>query len=567
MKNTLKGNDKGAALVAVIMTMLVLSILSVALLSATTSNLKNGLDEREYQSSYYIAEGGVTYHAQEVKSKILDIYNDSDIDTANDFFNAIDTNLTDPSMSKTLNVSSGHFDEQYGGAPDAEVRVIKDTGPSADPNMRTYIIESTGTVDGITRKVYKPITFKWVNKNNTKLHTEYAIYTEGNMDNVQGTIKGPIFSKANIKLGNVVTVQGSVYSVGNITVAGGKVEEFTYSSGDTSVTGGNVMGSVYSNKKFSISNGMVEGSVYAKGEVNKVGGDIKGDVFSEKDISDVGWGSIKGTKSANTTVTLPKFPEIPTEEDVFAITEDDFPTFPSISEHISSLNITAESADSDKTLNLTNSITYIKDIGVHADTKLKIKYSPDSILMVDNFNVSQGTVELDGTGLLNLYVKDNITITAGSKFNHINSSDDEELRNTAEKLMVYIGPSSGPSKKKFSLTGDTNFNGSIFAYDADLELGASGNVMGNIFTLGNKVDISGGSSSNSLVLYAPNAHVEVGGSGKFFGPIIANTFKISGGGSVIYDPDKQLPGSPLTPEEPLDNVDILIASETPITER
>lgn len=572
MRNTLKGNDKGAALVAVIMAMLVLSIMSLAVLSATTSNVKNGLEEREYQSSYYIAEGGVTYHAQEVKSEILDIYNDPDIDTADDFFNAIDTNLADPGMSKTLNVSSGHFEEQYGGAPDAEVRVIKDTGPSADPNMRTYIIESTGTVDGIPRKVYKPITFKWIDKDSAVWQSKYAVYTKGNMNNIKGKIKGPVFSDADITFTDGMTLDGDAFAKKNIYAEGGIINGFTHSLENTNLTrNGHITGNVYSNKRFdmnSVEGGKVEGSVYAKGEVTKNSGDI-GNIFSEKTILVSGWGET-GEVYQNTTVTLPDFP---TTESPINITEADFPIFPSPSDCVqkASMPIDSNTPATERILNLTNSVTYVPNISVESDVDMTIKYSDNCILMVENFDVGQGTIKLDGTGLLKIYVKGNITTTGSSKFNYNDSTDYSELKKTAEKLMIYIGPSAGINKKSFSLAGDTRFNGSVFAYDANISLDGSGNMVGNIFTLGSKVEISGGAeaggSDGKLMLYAPNADTEFSGSGTFNGPIISNTFKTTGNGTVIYEPNIGLPVTPLTPIEPLDNVDGLIASETPITEK
>ena len=89
MMYSLKDDNQGVAFVAVMMAMLVLSILSVAVLSMTTSNLKNGLEEREFQSTYYIAEGGADYYTEDLKGEILEAYNDAD--TADEFFAAIES--------------------------------------------------------------------------------------------------------------------------------------------------------------------------------------------------------------------------------------------------------------------------------------------------------------------------------------------------------------------------------------------------------------------------------------------------------------------------------------------
>ena len=51
MKSSLKNDNRGAALVAVIMAMLVLTLLGASALSMTTSNLKNGIKERDFQAA------------------------------------------------------------------------------------------------------------------------------------------------------------------------------------------------------------------------------------------------------------------------------------------------------------------------------------------------------------------------------------------------------------------------------------------------------------------------------------------------------------------------------------
>ena len=142
MKNTLKGNDKGARLVAVIMAMLVLSIMSLAVLSATTSNVKNGLEEREYQSSYYIAEGGADYYTEDLKGKILEAYIDAD--TVMTFFNSIESSRLDV----TVNESSALYDRQYNSQPEVEMTLKQDGTYGSGSTTRTYIIESKAMLDG-----------------------------------------------------------------------------------------------------------------------------------------------------------------------------------------------------------------------------------------------------------------------------------------------------------------------------------------------------------------------------------------------------------------------------------
>lgn len=506
MKNTLKGNDKGAALVAVIMAMLVLSIMSLAVLSATTSNVKNGLEEREYQSSYYIAEGGVTYHAQEVKSEILDIYNDPDIDTADDFFDAIDANLADPSISKTLDVSTGHFEEQYGGAPDAEVRVIKDTGPSPDPNVRKYIIESTGTVDGIPRKVLKPITFKWIDKSVDPWEPEYAVFTYGPLTVTDGDVYGPIFSQGKMTINWGLTINGDAYSMGDL-VNSGRITGKAYSKGnlhnDWSVT--------------------IEGNVYAEGDVIN-NGIIVGDVYANGNVT--GGGTINGTVYSGSAVDLPEFPPLPEEGTELPLTDPfrkfkGFPAFPTESQYVERESINTN-VEMPYTLDLGSSaVTYIPTINITNSRVLTIKYTNNDILMVDNFNIETGDVYLDGTGTLKLYIKNNMNFNNG-ELNKCDSNVEEDILDVAEKLMIYS-------------------RGSII----ELKGGAS-------------VILAKG-------VYAPNATVKAVSDGKIDAPVIAHKYEMTGSNSFIryYPP---IPGAPTPPPPIPTDPNELVHSEEPIRE-
>ena len=70
-------NEKGMAMVAVMMSLLVLSLVGTAAVTVASSNVRVGLNERELQASYYIAEAGANYYMEDLRADILDAYNNT----------------------------------------------------------------------------------------------------------------------------------------------------------------------------------------------------------------------------------------------------------------------------------------------------------------------------------------------------------------------------------------------------------------------------------------------------------------------------------------------------------
>ena len=160
MKKSLKNNDRGMALVAVIMAMLVLSLLSVSALATSTSNVKNSLKEREFQAAYYIAEAGANYGVEYFKNQVTQNFDNGDSEIVPDTLIA---EIEDIDLD---------FEEQYGSEPIAETTLEVDD--TATPTI--YTVVSKGTIDEISRVVYKPITL-----NITAIDgfaVDYTVYTK-----------------------------------------------------------------------------------------------------------------------------------------------------------------------------------------------------------------------------------------------------------------------------------------------------------------------------------------------------------------------------------------------------
>lgn len=530
MKISLKDDNQGIALVTVIMTMLVLTLLSVSSLTVTTSNLKNGIEERKFQSAYYIAEAGANYGFEYYKSKLLS--NNNDID------------------SLELSVASGHFSEQYGDSPTASVKLI---GPEigAAPQEKIYTVMSIGTIDSISRTVTKSFIIKRTSGGGSGFKSDYAILTKGSMDFEGGEVNGPIFSNGDINLSlteGETIINGNVYSRGNL---------------------------VFDNSA------KIYGDAYAKGflKLNNWGDFISNNAYILKDIYINTGNTLEGHIRGNAYI-----PASGTEEgfikmnEVELPSEDSFPKFPDFPNE-SECVIKTKSDIVDGVLDIRgpNKATYIPQPTVKFPTndpyiaELKIKYDDGDILMLNSLDIGWSTINLEGNGRLNIYIKGSIKLNGLAlnipKGQNRENYTVEKAKENANNLAIYVkGDSNRGNNKQIKVEGSDVIIGSIFAEDANFTVSGSGKFHGNLVTGGQEVLIEGGAKATTQIIYAPNAHVILKGSGHLKGPIVSNTFKSDGDGNVSYDPEsdsEEIIDDPFFP----DTEDIIEIIPGPVTEK
>jgi hypothetical protein len=149
----------------------------------------------------------------------------------------------------------------------------------------------------------------------------------------------------------------------------------------------------------------------------------------------------------------------------------------------------------------------------------------DRVLHVGNLDITQGHLNVSGTGTLTIYVENRLTLGSTSTIN--------QTRSTVESLFVYY---KGTTALNFE--GRTGINGSLFVESADITLtgnstlSGSGGVAGNIISGGKNVTISGNAASLARVIYAPDANFKITGSGVVRGSIVCKTFFSDGDGRV-----------------------------------
>jgi hypothetical protein len=164
---------------------------------------------------------------------------------------------------------------------------------------------------------------------------------------------------------------------------------------------------------------------------------------------------------------------------------------------------------------------YIPSLNISGGWTLNIDTGgEDRVLHVGDLNIQQGHVNIVGDGKLTIIAENDLELNGSSTFN----SDGDQ-----NKVFTYYGGS-----EELNFAGATNFNGSVYARDADIRIGGSGGIQGHIITGGENVTINGAAEAISRALYAPNAHVSLTGSASVTGSIISNSFSAVGNSRVYF---------------------------------
>ena len=198
----------------------------------------------------------------------------------------------------------------------------------------------------------------------------------------------------------------------------------------------------------------------------------------------------------------------------------EFPSFPPKNDVVS--NITISGGGGPVTYNAdAYDGKFIPTLTIQSNKVLQLNTgNVDRVLHVGHLNISQGHLDILGTGKLTIYVENQITLGGSSSANRYR---------LPESMFIYYAGTNA-----LSFTGSTGFRGGMYAETANITLGGSGGIQGNIITGGTNVTINGDAEAFSRVIYAPNAHFSLGGSARVRGSIVCNTFASSGTGRVTY---------------------------------
>ena len=507
-RNYLQKNSHGYTFMIAVFVIVLIAVLGLGLMLTTSNTLNITKHERNDQSIFYIAEAGLNVEKKAVYTLVNNAYDftrnkhkqtkkeDRDkIDFVKIFIEQINDGLPDQP------VSNSSFEPQFNQQPEACVKV---TMESESP--LAIKIESTGYLSSSENpiEIDKECTER-ISKHHRVveqiLEVDVNLKFLTDIDDSDGD--EPVFELPNL----AVQTSGDISLIESATIYG-------------SVATSN--GSVFLNN----GNGNI---------TEKIGVDA-----NKLYTPDWGPGPNKWTTIKNNVVPV-KVTEIPLPP--FPI--DEFNSSSALPEPaplnmrnkqiISNGNFTLVdgSKDGNKSnvypLNFTQEIKF-KSFKVSNDNLLELNIGSNNVnLFVDTFTLAQGHLNIVGSGTLNIFVKNSLEITNGSKVN---------LTGNTNQLNFYYAGSN-----PINLTNsDVKINGSLNVQSANLSLGGSLGFQGNIISGGSEVRIDGDSkSSTAQFILAPNADVTVGNSGSIKGVIIGKSLSGSGNAKIYYNDNFVVP--------------------------
>lgn len=470
-------NEQGIALVVVLMVIVVISVLGLAIMGLTANNMKMSTGERNNQSTFYIAESGITLMEGQIRQISSTTCNDAKNTT--NFVNAI--------FDQSNTYEDADFSKAYGLQPKATVtgKVMSKDTTNGLVNIQ---IQSKGTIGNSNRTLTKSVQIKCTpGKSNSPLTflNDMAVFTN-NAISFSSTINGNIGTNCNT--GNCINA--SPINVG----WGGKLNPTSLQEG--SISAPNPGATLYK----------------------------KPDTMSDfnPEVKNIVYRPFSGPDSPYIPPVFPDYPtNLPARTDI---------VLPSGSQ-----TITADGYY--KNITLQGSSTLTIDVG-----------SQNRKIVVDKLLMEQGFINIIGNksptgkliGSLTLYVGNDFVFGTvkkpGSGSSSINQNGD------SSKLNIYYRGSG-----KLILGGTNVINGHVYVQNANIELGGSGSIVGDIIAANaTQIDISGGSNLVNRFILAPKATVNMN-NGTLNGSVICNNFNLTGGATLNHGIIDDTGGIPFYP--------------------
>jgi len=200
-------NEKGVALIVVLMVLVVISILGISLLGLASTNVKMSSDDRDTQSAYYVAESGITYRMNIIESKLKESY--SLAVTSSDFF----TRMNNAMELGVVKDYTG-FDTTSGSKPVASTTIEQIPSSTSISYSYDYKITSVGKINNRTRKVVKIFHLSWKPRTSVTIPADTVLFVKDSLVLKNVPVDGSVGTSATM---SEVTLNGSKAIVtGNI---------------------------------------------------------------------------------------------------------------------------------------------------------------------------------------------------------------------------------------------------------------------------------------------------------------------------------------------------------------
>ena len=504
-------NQRGSALALALFLVVIISILGISLLSVSSNSLKQVDYERKDQAVFYIAEAGVNLAKEEVKFKLRKIEDDAIQEMTNWITDQNIYRKANKLPKLTKQVAMQHYvdvvlkkefdkaiDEGYFSDTSFTISTDKVASIKLQPTSVDFKVKiiSSGIIDSTRKRVV-----------DQEIKLRPSLYIKLDEDDEEedgdeiGTIPGGWENHTVLTSGDIVfNSSGEIH-------------------GDTSLRYGNVIFNNYSGKILT-ENGSTGGNInmdstkqsitpknqqqkkewhYPKTILPPLAIDPKS--FLPNDF----WKST--TDKLNQLSILPLLPKY---------------TLPNKVDLVSNGLLSTENPNGDlknnATFNLTSD-THLSKIRITSNRTITINVNSEANLLVDDFDMEQGTINVTGNGKLNLYVKKFTALKSDIGFN-ANTADPSKVN------FYYVGSS------QFTLNSITPFYATLFNQSANMSLGASSKVYGNIISGGSKITFSGNTPSTGQYVIAPNAEFIIDGSASIRGSVVADSINFIGNGRI-----------------------------------
>src|SRR5690625_555608 len=423
-------DESGVSLIVAIMTLFVLSIIGVTLATVTFANVKLSTTDREHQSTYYIAEAGVNQAYAEIRDEVLKIYDEASSDV--EFYSNIESTLLGDVMFKA---PFKKFKRSFGERPEANITVSK----IEDGNLGEYLITSEGIIGKRKRTVTKNFSVNWVPKGGP---TPMPELPEG----VGAIVKN------NVNVHQINSVNGDIYLDSDLE------DSFSIGQTDTGING-----DLY----LTLPNEEEE----RQGEIDKI---LNYESGTEPSVKNMGF-TFNWDKLYQYFDNFPEVPSYLLHEDVTINSEDGNHQHDVIKDgHIHMDHWLL--SDGFHTLNL-NDNYYFKKATFNNRATLKIDLGDDDReLVFDKLYLTNGNIEIIGTGRLTIYVKEELIFSSGANVN---------VDGDINQLTLQYD---GDDTVNFS---NVNMNANILVKDADVTLNSADVRIGMFMSGGGSVKMNG----------------------------------------------------------------------------
>lgn len=483
--NKMSLNNRGMALVTVLMIMLVLSILTTGVVVIAVANYDQTSTTVEHSQAYYVAEAGVSYQVKRFET-LTKYYVDHDYST-NEILDEVDNMI----------LNDGDFENAFtstGGMPGRVESTIR--------RQFNYIyITSVGTVGNVSRTLTKRIRMPG-------LIIDKAILTQGDL----GINATDVFLGASGTYGPVQSLSAEEDSVTIDRL--GHVSEVYIPTPEPPLTFVDV-----------IDNCVMVGSLE---DMTCQTGAYQYKVYYDDSVE-----------------TLPPIVIPPIPNTTLKLQPFNFSGMNQLVTSSGNVLINSNTA-TNLTYNLAGANTpdtqfYVPSFRVEETVSgFKIDVGDKKIeLVVDSLYLG-GEFEIVGTGSLTVYVNfSGITLNCKNKVCGVKGNPDTPT--VADKFILVVR---GTEANTLDFTAGQNqssmYLSLITNVSLDITLYGNGHFYGFIATTSHNITLNGTGSADpksSLLLYAPFAAVTVNGSINMDGAIIADSYSSNGQAVMRFNPD------------------------------